>query len=300
MKAKVFDRSFCLIIEGQYFSPSFGAQMKILKEHRCFNGTVRFCEHDSRETKTKMAFSTFFPTTKVRGCLIWLSGLTCTDENFMAKAGAQQYLAEQSLMVICPDTSPRGLDLPGIRDSISFGEGAGFYVDATTAGYRDHFRMDSYVSKELYAFVQNEFHVEDRISILGHSMGGHGALVLGLREPEKFKSISALAPVVNPMKSPWGSEALKGYLGSNQEAWKAYDTCELIRAGKTHPQKILIDQGSSDPSLPERLLTSNLVEASKNSSQKFQIRFQEGYDHSYYFVASFIKDHIAFHAALLA
>lgn len=192
--------------------------MRILREHRCFEGTVRFCEHDSLQTKTKMAFSTFVPAGPIRGCLIWLSGLTCTDENFMAKAGAQQYLAQQGLMIVCPDTSPRGLDLPKVRESINFGEGAGYYVDATTPGYKDHFRMYSYVSEELYSLILSNFPVQGRISIFGHSMGGHGALIMGLREPEKFNSVSALAPVVNPIQSPSARGTFKSYLGEEEEA----------------------------------------------------------------------------------
>lgn len=273
--------------------------MRVLREHRCFSGTVRFHQHHSEETQSKMAFSTFVPSGGLKGCLIWLSGVSCTEENFMIKAGAQQWLAQHGLMAVCPDTSPRGLNLPGDKDHINFGEGAGFYLDATTPGYKDHYRMYSYITRELYGWIQKEFRVSDRISILGHSMGGNGALMMGLREKDKFRSLSALAPAVNPMRSPWGSRALEGYLGQNQDAWKMFDTCALIEAGLTHPQEILIDQGTADEMMHDRLLTANLVAASQLSAQKFQIRFQEGYDHSYYFVASFIGDHIRFHAKYL-
>lgn len=270
--------------------------MKILKEHKCFNGTVRFYEHDSYETKTKMNFSTFIPDGPVKGCLIWLSGLTCNEENFITKAGAQKYLAEAGLMVICPDTSPRGLNLPGEHDGIEFGSGAGFYVDATTDGYKNHYRMYSYISNELYALIQKEFKVGDNISIFGHSMGGHGALIIGLREKDKFKSVSAFAPASNPQKSPWGAKAFLGYFGQDQKTWDMYDTTALIKAGVSRDNEILIDQGSLDPFLKERLLLANLVEAAQGSRQKLNIRMQQGYDHSYYFIATFIEDHIKFHA----
>lgn len=270
--------------------------MKTLKSHKSFNGTVTFNEHDSILTKTKMAFSTFVPATKVKGCLIWLSGLTCTDENFMAKSGAQKYLAENNLMVVCPDTSPRGLNLPGEHDSWDFGSGASFYVDATTPGYQDHYKMESYITEEFYTLVQKQFGVEQRISISGHSMGGHGALTIGLRHPDLFKSVSAFSPIVNPLQCPWGQKAFQGYLGDDKSAWARYDACELIQSGKAHKNEILIDQGTADNFLKEQLLTNNIVEAAKGKNQKLNVRLQEGYDHSYYFIATFIEDHIRFHA----
>lgn len=270
--------------------------MKSLKAHKCFDGTVQFWEHSSKQTKTKMNFSTFVPDGDVRGCLIWLSGLTCTDENFMAKAGAQKVLAENRLMVICPDTSPRGLSLPHEHESWDFGSGAGFYVDAQTDGYRDHYRMYSYITEELYGLVETEFKMEDRISIFGHSMGGHGALVIGLRESEKFRSVSAFAPIVNPMKCPWGQKAFTGYLGENQELWTQYDACELVKAGAKHPNPILIDQGAADQFLEKELLTKNFVRACEESGQELEARFQDGYDHSYYFISTFVREHVEFHA----
>ncbi len=268
--------------------------MKVLKQHQCFGGTVRFNEHESNTTQTKMNFSTFIPDGKIKGCLIWLSGLTCTDENFMAKAAAQKHLTDSGLMVICPDTSPRGLNLPGEHESSDFGSGAGFYVDATTAGYKDHYKMYSYVSEELYGLVQKNF--TENISIFGHSMGGHGALILGLTQKNKYKSVSAFAPIVNPTESPWGQKAFQGYLGSNKMDWEKYDACKLLKAGAFHSGEILIDQGTRDPFLAERLLTKNLIEANSAETQKLNVRFQEGYDHSYYFISTFIADHIQFHA----
>lgn len=273
--------------------------MNVLKTHKCFDGFVRFCDHDSSITRTKMNFSTFTPPGEIRGGIIWLSGLTCTDENFMAKAGAQRLLTDSKLMIICPDTSPRGLSLPNEHDSWDFGSGAGFYVDATTPGYKDHYRMYSYVTQELYALIQDQFKLGDKISIMGHSMGGHGALIMGLRGADKFKSISAFSPIVNPMACPWGEKAFTGYLGEDKTAWEQYDACELIRSGAHHPKPILIDQGTEDAFLEKQLLTENIVRAAEGTSQKIDVRYQKGYDHSYYFISTFVKDHIRFHADAL-
>jgi S-formylglutathione hydrolase len=273
--------------------------MKILKTHKCFEGQTQFWEHESSVTKTKMNFSTFTPAGRVRGCVIWLSGLTCTDENFMAKAGAQRHLAEAELMVICPDTSPRGLNLPGEHDGWDFGSGASFYVDATTPGYRDHYRMESYVTSELYGMVRDHFKAGEHVSIMGHSMGGHGALTLGLRHPEKFKSVSAFSPIVNPVECPWGQKAFAGYFGEDRALWKAHDTTELIRAGHAHANPILIDQGTEDQFLAKELLTDNLVRVAAESNQRFEVRYQDGYDHSYYFISTFVRDHVRFHAEFI-
>ena len=272
--------------------------MKVLKTHKSFNGTLRFWEHDSITTGTKMKFSTFTPSGEVKGALIWLSGLTCTDENFMTKAGAQKSLADARLMVICPDTSPRGLDLPQEHEAYDFGSGASFYVNATTDGYRHHYKMFDYVAHELYEILKKEFHVsENKISIMGHSMGGHGALVIGLREPGKFKSISAFSPIVNPSQVPWGQKALKGYLGAESAAWSQYDACALVAAGRVHLSAILIDQGLGDEFLEKQLQPEKFRKICEASGkQELILRMQEGYDHSYYFIATFIRDHIEFHA----
>lgn len=272
--------------------------MKKLKSHKTFNGKTEFWAHDSRVTKTEMKFSTFIPDGAVDGCIIWLSGLTCTDENFITKAGAQKALGKRNLMVVCPDTSPRGLNLPGEHDSYDFGSGASFYVNATTPGYSDHYKMYDYIVDELYEMIQNVFRVKN-ISITGHSMGGHGALVIGLRNPDKFKAISAFSPIVNPTVAPWGIKAFKGYLGYNHDAWKNYDATELLKVGKKHPGKILITQGLSDEFLEKDLLTENFVKAAVDAEQDHAIKYCEGYDHSYYFIATFIKDHIKHHESLL-
>lgn len=274
-------------------------EAKELKSHKTFEGSTSFWEHDSRETKTKMKFSAFVPANEIKGCLIWLSGLTCNEENFITKAGAQRMLSRNQLMLICPDTSPRGLNLPGEHESWDFGSGAGFYVDATTPAYATNYRMESYVL-ELHELVQKQFGVPaDRISISGHSMGGHGALVLGLRYPEKFRSVSAFSPIVNPTKAPWGEKAFTGYLGDDREAWKNYDATELVRAGRRHPRTILVDQGSKDEFLEKQLLTENLITACWDHEQSLNAHFRDGFDHSYYFISTFIEGHIAFHAEAL-
>lgn len=275
----------------------------LLKTHKTFGGLTQFWDHQSETTKTKMNFSTFLPeggVDKVRGCLIFLAGLTCNEENFITKAGAQKVLAETGLMVVCPDTSPRGLHLPGEHDSWDFGSGASFYIDSQTEGYRDHYRMQSYLLEELYSLIQTQFNVADRISISGHSMGGHGALTLGLKEPKKFRSISAFSPIVNPVACAWGEKAFTGYLGTDKSEWAKHDATELVRAGAHHPNPILIDQGLDDQFLEKQLLTQNFIDVSKPTKQKVEVRMQPGYDHSYYFISTFIEDHVRFHQRYLA
>jgi S-formylglutathione hydrolase len=269
--------------------------MKCNKTHKTYGGLTRFFEHDSNITKTPMKFSTFSAKEKADKAILWLSGLTCNEENFMTKAGAQQKLADTDIMIICPDTSPRGLDLPGEHDSYDFGSGAGFYLTATTDGYKDHYKMDQYLLDELIPLLKKEFGINS-ISLMGHSMGGHGALTLGLKNPEVFQSISAFSPIVNPLQCPWGQKAFKGYLGEKQDSWKAYDSCELIKAGKKSRETILIDQGTADEFLEKELLTSHLENVAKECDQPIQVNYREGYDHSYYFIQSFIADHIDFHA----
>ncbi|MCC2624320.1 MAG: esd [Burkholderiales bacterium] len=269
--------------------------MQVLKSSKCFGGEVRFYEHDSFTTKTKMRFSVFLPlkTNPPTSCMLWLSGLTCTEENFMIKAGAQRYLVDKNIMLICPDTSPRGLNLPNEHETDDFGSGAGFYLSATTAGYRDHYDMYNYINSELYELVKNKFMSSNpKISICGHSMGGHGALVIGLKNPHKYHKISAFAPIVNPSQCPWGQKAFSGYLGDNWEEWKKWDATELIKSGRRHPGQILIEQGTADPFLDKQLLTANFAKVCKEYGQELQLNYREGYDHSYWFIASFIGQHI--------
>lgn len=272
--------------------------MKALKTHKNFNGKTQFWEHDSVTTKTKMKFATFIPDGEVRGCLIWLSGLTCTEENFITKAGAQKYLGEAGLMVIAPDTSPRGLNLPHEHDSYDFGSGASFYLDSTTPGYKDHYLMETYINSEIYNLAQTVFE-QKKISIFGHSMGGHGALTIALRHPEKYVSVSAFAPSVNPTQTDWGQKAFKGYLGDDPQVFKMHDTCELLKMGKKHPSTILIHQGTEDEFLEKRLLVPNFEAAAKEVGQPCVVKYAEGYDHSYYFISTFMPEHIEFHKKAL-
>lgn len=272
--------------------------MKQLKSHKSFEGKTQFWSHASEITKTEMKFSTFIPEGDVEGCLIWLSGLTCTEENFISKAGAQKYLAENKLMVMAPDTSPRGLNLPGEHDAYDFGSGAGFYLNATVEPYASHYRMYDYIVEEVYQLIRTHFKVKN-ISISGHSMGGHGALVIGLRHPDKFKAISAFSPIVNPSVSPWGIKAFTGYLGEDKSLWSSYDATELIKSGKKHSAKILVHQGTQDEFFTKELFTANFVEAAGQSGQEHDVRFCDGYDHSYYFISTFIESHIQHHAKYL-
>ncbi len=263
------------------------------KSIKTFDGFTKYFEHDSNITKTKMNFSVFTPKAEVKNAIIWLSGLTCTEENFITKAGAQAYLKDSNTMIICPDTSPRGLDLPGEHESYDFGSGAGFYINSTTENYKNNYRMYDYIKEEVVNILKENFKVTD-ISIMGHSMGGHGALILGLKEKNLFKSVSAFSPIVNPTKSPWGQKAFKGYLADEKEAL-LYDATELIKTGITRDDKILIDQGRSDQFLEEHLLTENIVNQARESGQKLEVKYRDGYDHSYFYISSFIGEHIEFH-----
>ncbi|MFN5538613.1 MAG: S-formylglutathione hydrolase [Candidatus Melainabacteria bacterium] len=272
--------------------------MKILKSHKTFGGFTQFWSHNSESTKTEMKFSTYIPSGEIKGCLLWLSGLTCTEENFIMKAGAQKYLAETGLMVICPDTSPRGLNLPNEHVSYDFGSGASFYVDALTEGYKDYYQMYSYIVDEICSIIQQKFQ-QNNISISGHSMGGHGALMIGLKNPAKFISISAFAPIVNPIQCDLGIKNFTGYLGKDQSLWTQYDACELLKAGNKHTNTILIHQGLADESLERSLLTPHFERASQEYGQKAEIKYVEGYDHGYYFVSTFVEEHIKFHKQFL-
>lgn len=273
--------------------------MEKLKRHKCFEGETAFWQHDSITTKTKMKFSTFIPQGKVEGCLIWLSGLTCTEENFITKSGVQKYLAENNLMVIAPDTSPRGLNLPQEHESYDFGSGASFYLNATSSGYKEHYKMEDYIIVELYELIQSSFGVKN-ISLFGHSMGGHGALVLGLKYAEKFKSISAFSPITNPSQTPWGQKAFKGYFGENQKDWESHDATLLIQNNLRHPNPILIHQGSQDEFLDRELKYSSFIMICSKEGQALSAHLSEGYDHSYYFISTFIKMHIEHHAKYIA
>lgn len=268
-----------------------------LSSSRCFGGTQLILSHPSQVTGTTMRLAVFVPPQANRGpvpVLWFLSGLTCTEENFTVKAGAQRVAAELGIMLVAPDTSPRGDDVPNDA-AYDFGQGAGFYVDATQAPWATHFRMASYLEQELPGLVISELPADpSRHSITGHSMGGHGALTLALRNPRRFRSVSAFAPIVAPSECPWGQKALTGYLGPDRAAWRRYDACALIEDGARLPD-LLIDQGSADQFLVEQLKPSKLSDVCRAAGQRLSLRMQEGYDHSYYFIASFIEDHLRWH-----
>jgi len=273
-----------------------------VSEAKCFGGTQAIYRHRARSTDCDMRLSLYTPPQASQGpvpVLFYLSGLTCTEENFTVKAGAQRYAAEHGLMLVAPDTSPRGVGLPGEDDSYDFGSGAGFYVDATEEPWSRHYRMYSYVSEELPALIAANFPVDiRRLGVTGHSMGGHGALVVALRNPAIFRSVSAFAPIANPTRCPWGEKAFAGYLGSDRATWRAYDATELIAASDWHSE-ILVDQGGADQFLAEQLHPEALRAAAERGGVPLNLRYQDGYDHSYYFIATFIADHIAHHAKLL-
>lgn len=267
-------------------------------ETRCFGGIQKTIRHASEATGTDMNVSIFLPPQAADGpvpVLYYLSGLTCTEENVTVKAGAQRCAAEAGLALVMPDTSPRGLDLPGEHDDWDFGSGAGFYVNATEAPWKDHYRMYDYVVEELPALVGAHEPIDTtRASITGHSMGGHGALVIGLRNPDRYASLSAFAPIVSPTRCPWGHKALGHYLGEDRTAWEAYDASLLV--AEPHPNEILIDQGLADGFLEEQLKPELFEAACRASGQVLTLRRHEGYDHSYFFIATFMPDHVE-HAA---
>jgi S-formylglutathione hydrolase len=271
-------------------------------EHRCFGGVQGYYRHESTETGTPMRFAVFLPPAAASGpvpVLYFLAGLTCTEENFTVKAGAQRRAAELGLALVMPDTSPRGLDLPGEHDNYDFGSGAGFYVDATAAPWAVNYRMYSYVTRELPALVEEHFAIDAaRSGIFGHSMGGHGALVCALRNPDAYRSVSAFAPISAPMHCPWGEKAFTGYLGPHRAAWRAWDASALIEDGHRVPG-ILVDQGLADSFLASQLMPERLEQACAAAGQPLSLRRHPGYDHSYFFIATFVADHLEWHAARL-
>ena len=275
--------------------------METLKSHAVHGGTLRYLRHDSVTTGTPMTLSVFVPAGEGPfPVLIWLSGLTCTEDNFTTKAGAYAAAAEHGVIIVAPDTSPRG---EGVADDPAYdlGQGAGFYVDATEAPWAPHFRMETYVVEELVGLIDAEFPTTRVRSVSGHSMGGHGALTLALRHPHLFRSVSAFAPISSPTRCPWGEKAFNAYLGPDREAWEAHDAARLIETGIGEGcyDDILIDQGDADPFLVEQLKPELLVAAGQTAGQTITLRMQPGYDHSYFFMASFIADHVAFHARRL-
>lgn len=276
--------------------------VEVLSSHRCFGGTLNMCRHASAATGTAMRFSIFLPAGKGPfPALTFLAGLTCTEENFTVKAGAYRAASALGLAIVAPDTSPRG---EGVADDEAYdlGQGAGFYVDATEAPWASHFKMETYVIRDLPSAVRDNFPVDGRRqAISGHSMGGHGALTLALKYPEHFRSVSAFAPIVSPTRCPWGEKAFNAYLGADQSSWAAHDATALMMSGNAvgHFDDILIDQGLADTFLENQLKPELFEDACATHRQTLTLRRQEGYDHSYYFIQSFIEDHLRFHAGRL-
>ncbi|MBE9179083.1 S-formylglutathione hydrolase [Oculatella sp. LEGE 06141] len=274
----------------------------LVSRYMCFGGMVGFYRHPSVVCNSEMKFAVYQPPQakfEPVPVLYFLSGLTCSEENFMVKAGAQQFAAKYGLMLVVPDTSPRNIGIPGEDDDWDFGTGAGFYVDATTEPWRSHYRMYSYVVEELPALIAGNFRIRgDRQGIFGHSMGGHGALVCALRNPDRYRSVSAFSPIAAPMQCPWGQKAFTNYLGNDIQQWRNYDASELVKLRKL-PHPILIDQGTADSFLEKQLLPGVFKQACEQTGQLLTLRMQQGYDHSYYFISTFVEDHIRHHASLL-
>ena len=277
--------------------------IKAVTQNLCFGGVQSVYTHQSRETGCTMRFGVYLPPqakSQRVPILYWLSGLTCTEENFIVKAGAQRIAAALGLAIVVPDTSPRGLAIPGEGDSYDFGLGAGFYVDATEAPWSRGYRMYSYITKELRADVGAALPVDAaRAAIFGHSMGGHGALTIALKNPHDYKSVSAFAPIASSMRCPWGEKALTGYLGNDRTRWREYDATALIEDRRWTGPPILVDQGTNDPFLESQLKPELLRAACRDFGVPLELRLQDGYDHSYFFIATFIEDHLRFHAQYL-
>jgi S-formylglutathione hydrolase len=274
-----------------------------ISQHACFGGVLGYYQHPSQTTQCDMRFAVYTPPQAAAGpvpVLYYLAGLTCTEETFVTKAGAIEHAARHGIMLVAPDTSPR-IALPGDRESWDFGIAAGFYLDATREPWSKHYRMYSYVVDELPAFIGANFKANTaRSGIMGHSMGGHGALTIALKNPQKYKSVSAFAPIAAPIQSAWGNKAFTGYLGAYRAAWSQYDATELVKAGHKFDGGILIDQGTADKFLADQLKPDLLVAACRDAGQEIFLQMREGYDHGYFFIQSFISQHLTWHAHLLA
>lgn len=280
---------------------TFGSLAEI-GTNRCFGGWHRRFRHYSATLRCEMVFAVYLPPQATDGpvpALYWLSGLTCTDENFMQKAGALRVAAELGIALVAPDTSPRGAEVPGDPDGAwDFGHGAGFYLNATQAPWAVHYRMHDYVVHELPELLEAQLPINSRRAISGHSMGGHGALVCALRNPGRYRSLSAFAPISQPSACPWGEKAFSRYLGEDRDAWRAWDACDLIATARER-LPVLVDQGEADGFLAEQLHPQSLRQACAAAGHPLELRLHPGYDHSYYFIASFIEDHLRHHAAAL-
>lgn len=277
--------------------------MEKIEEHMCHGGALQVWQHESKALSCTMKFSIFLPEAAQKGkvpFVTFLSGLTCTHDNFTTKAGAYKKAAELGIAIVAPDTSPRGDDVPDDADSYDFAKGAGFYINATKQPWAKHYHMEDYIAKELYDLLPQHFPLDkDNQSITGHSMGGHGALTLFFKYPEHYNSVSAFSPIVAPASVPWGEKAFSGYLGDDKEEWAKHDASKLVASSTRKDMQILIDQGTGDNFLAEQLKPEIFDAACKEAGQELILRMQEGYDHSYYFISSFIDDHLAHHARYL-
>jgi S-formylglutathione hydrolase len=277
------------------------SKINIRDSYRCADGEVMFCTHDSESCAGPMNFAVFMPPESnfPPPVVYWLSGLTCSEENFMIKAGAQQHAARLGLAIVAPDTSPRTAGVDGEEADWDLGTGAGFYVDATQAPWSAHYQMQTWVSDELPALIASEFPVDgERLGITGHSMGGHGAIVSALRNPDRYRSVSAFAPIVAPTQCPWGQKAFSTYLGDDKASWESYDSCCLI-ANAPAGFELLVDQGLADNFLAEQLKPHLLEEACRTAGVALTLNRRDGYDHSYYFISSFIGEHLEWHESRL-
>lgn len=275
--------------------------MELLSRTKCHGGWLQRYRHNSSAVSGSMVFAIYLPPvaeTQPVPALYWLSGLTCTDENFCQKAGAFRVAAELGLAIVCPDTSPRGSNYPHEHDSYDFGSGAGFYVNALVEPYSKTYRMYDYVVDELPQLVEHHLPLTDQRAISGHSMGGHGALICALKNPGRYQSVSAFSPVVNPSKCPWGQKAFQGYLGDDVKTWAEWDACSLIPQARERLE-ILLDQGEADEFLEEQLRPETLEKVCSESQHPLSLRRHKGYDHSYFFIASFIEDHLRHHGRAL-
>ncbi|CAH1403615.1 unnamed protein product [Nezara viridula] len=278
--------------------------LKEIASNKSFGGYQKVFSHDSTSLKCNMKFGLYLPpdcdTNKVP-VIYWLSGLTCTEQNFMTKAGAQKYASKYNVILVMPDTSPRGVNIPGEDDSYDFGSGAGFYVNATQEPWKSHYHMYTYVTSELPEIINSNFPADpDRQSIMGHSMGGHGALISFLKNPGKYKSVSAFAAICNPSESSWGQRALSGYLGDDKTLWAQYDATKLVSNYNGPPNDIFLDQGSSDEFLEKgQLNPQKFVSACKEAQVPVILTMRDGYDHSYFYIATFIEEHFKHHAKYL-
>lgn len=280
--------------------------MHRVSRNKCFGGFQDVYQHESSALNCSMKFSLYLPASVVANsgqrapALFYLSGLTCTEQNFVTKSAAQQHASRHHLILVGPDTSPRGADVPD-SDETALGQGAGFYVNATRQPWSKHYQMYDYVTRELPELIEQEFPTTNRFGIFGHSMGGHGAIIAALRCPERFGSASAFAPIASALRCPWGEQALSEYLGGNRQSWESYDVCAQIERYQGSPIDLLIDQGTADEFIDTQLKPHLLEEAAAaNPTVRLQLRRQDGYDHSYYFISTFVADHIAHHARLLS